>query len=549
MPPVHDPIFCVSESIKATTGLYQQFDSDPDFWMRSHPRKSLADDPFVRPFFASMLDFAMISAVRYAFRLLPAFAMLLLGAGCARTNDSRPNVLLLVVDDLNHWIGSLHRNPQTRTPNIDRLAANGVNFTHAYCASPLCNPSRAAFMSGKRTATIGVYSNMDMPWSNYIDERECLNGYFRAQGYYTAGAGKIYHLRDGFKNPQGTEWDDYVVKFYHHNVKKNEPRGRAKQEQQRYVSGPEALKQPPSPGNIKVGTFEIGAPNIADSETEDFKVAEWGARQLARKHDRPFFLALGFTKPHPPWIVPKKYFDLFPLDSIKLPPHIANDLDDLPPSGKAWAHTADWVSVMDAGGESAWKQVVQGYLASVAYIDAQVGVVLDALEKSPHKDNTIVVLLGDHGWHLGEKECLGKGTLWEEATRAPLIWVAPGVTKPGGRCDSTVEFLSIYPTLCDLAGLPKPDFLQGVSIRPLLANPQAEWTRPALSTFGFNNHAVRSVQHRYIRYANGDEELYDEKADPYEWTNLAPNPELGPVKADLARWMPKENKPDRRASP
>ena len=315
------------------------------------------------------------------------------------------------------------------------------------------------------------------------------------------------------------------------------------------MNSPEALNQPPRPGNIKVGPFEIGAPNIADSETEDFKVAEWGVWQLAQKRDRPFFLALGFTKPHPPWIVPKKYFDLFPLDSIKLPPHIANDLDDLPPAGKEWAHTASWVSVMDAGGESAWKQVVQGYLASVAYIDAQVGMVLDALEKSPYKDNTIVVLLGDHGWHLGEKECFGKATLWEEATRAPLIWVAPGVTKPGSRCDATVEFLSIYPTLCDLAGLPKPDFLEGVSMRPLLANPQAEWTRPALSTFGFNNHSVRSAQYRYIRYANGDEELYDEKADPYEWTNLAANPELGPVKVDLAQWMPKENKPDRGASP
>ena len=510
--------------------------------------KNLADVPFVQPFFASMLDFAMISAQRYAFRLLPAFATLLLATGCAHTNDSRPNVLLLVVDDLNHWIGSLHRNPQARTPNIDRLAARGVNFTHAYCPSPLCNPSRAAFMSGKRTATIGVYSNRDMPWSNYIDERQCLNGYFRAQGYYTAGAGKIYHLQDGFKNPQGIEWDDYLVKLGHLDLKHHEPRGPAKQEQQRYVNGANALKQPPRPGNIKMGTFEIGAPNIADSETEDFKVAEWGARQLAQKRDRPFFLALGFHKPHPPWIVPKKYFDLFPLDSIKLPPHIANDLDDLPPTGKKWAHTASWVSVMDAGSESAWKQVVQGYLASVAYVDAQVGMVLDALDKSPHKDNTIVVLLGDHGWHLGEKECFGKATLWEEATRAPLIWVAPGVTKPGSRCDATVEFLSIYPTLCDLAGLSKPDFLEGASMRPLLANPQAEWTRPALSTFGFNNHSVRSLQYRYIRYANGDEELYDEKADPYEWTNLAANPELGPVKADLARWMPKENKPDRRAS-
>lgn len=489
----------------------------------------------------------MTSAVCYAFRLLPAFATLLLAGGCAHAHagNTRPNVLLLVVDDLNHWIGSLHRHPQARTPNIDRLASRGVNFTHAYCPSPLCNPSRAALLSGKRTATIGVYSNMDMPWSDYIDERQCLNGYFRAQGYYTAGAGKIYHLRSGFKNPQGTEWDDYVVNFHHLDLEHRKPCATAKQKQQPYVNGPETLKQPSRPGNIKVGTFEIGAPEIADSETLDFKIAQWGARQLGQKRDRPFFLALGFHKPHPPWIVPKKYFDMFPLDSIQLPPHIANDLDDLPPAGKKWAHTADWVSVMDAGGESAWKEVVQGYLASVAYIDAQIGVVLDALEKSPHKDNTIVVLFSDHGWHLGEKECFGKATLWEEATRVPLIWVGPGVTT-SGRCDATVEFLSIYPTLCDLAGLPKPDFLEGVSIRPLLSNPQAEWTRPALSTFRFNNHAVRSVQYRYIRYANGEEELYDEKADPYEWTNLAANPELGSVKADLARWIPKENRPDRR---
>jgi arylsulfatase A-like enzyme len=192
---------------------------------------------------------------------------------------------------------------------------------------------------------------------------------------------------------------------------------------------------------------------------------------------------------------------------------------------------------------------VQGYLASIAYVDAQIGLVLDALEKSPHRDNTIVVLLSDHGWHLGEKEHFGKDTLWEEATRAPFIWVAPGVTQPGSRCDATVEFLSLYPTLCDLAGLAKPDFLEGVSIRPLLANPQAEWTRPALSTYGFNNHSVRSLQYRYTRYANGDEELYDEKADPYEWTNLAGKPELESVKVDLAKWMPKINKPDRLVSP
>ena len=493
--------------------------------------------------------FAEVNSMRYPSILMCVAAVL--AAPLTRAADLRHNVLFLVADDLNHWIGSLQRNPQTKTPNLDRLASLGVNFTHAYCASPLCNPSRSALLSGKRTATIGIYSNMDLPWSDYIDEQHCLTAYFRAHGYYTAGAGKIYHTGGGgrFKNLQGTEWDEYVVRFGKDlDLDDDERRAGEQKKQKRYGNGADVLNHPARKGNIKVGEFEIGALNIADSETEDYKIAEWGARQLAQRREQPFFLALGFHKPHPPWSVPKKYFDLFPLDSIELPPHIAKDLDDLPPAAKKWAHNGAWVSVMEAGGERAWKQVVQAYLACTAYVDAQVGVVLEALEKSPYKDNTIVIFFGDHGWYLGEKERFGKIALWEEGTRAPLIWVAPGVTKAGGRCDAPVEFLSIYPTLCDLTGLPKPDFLEGVSIRVLLANPQAEWTRPALSTFGFNNHSVRSAQYRYTRYANGDEELYDEKADPYEWANLAGKLELGPVKAELARWMPTENKPDRRGT-
>jgi arylsulfatase A-like enzyme len=463
----------------------------------------------------------------------------------AQAASSRPNVLLMVADDLNHWVGSLQRNPQTRTPNLDRLAQRGVNFTNAYCASSICNPSRAALLSGRRTATTGVYSNGHLPWSDYIDEAECLNAHFRANGYHVAGAGKIFHVGGGFKNSQGTHWDEYIVGFgKDQDAEDDEPRAG---KQKRFTNGPEALKQPPRKGNTKVGEFEIGAPDIPDRETEDYRIAEWGARQVAMRRDQPFLLALGFHKPHLPWIVPKKYFDLFPLDKIELPPHRADDLADLPPAGKRWAHTARWTSVMDAGGEKAWRQVVQAYLASIAYLDAQVGLVLDALDRGANKDNTIVVFLGDHGWHFGEKERFGKTALWEEGTRAPLMWTVPGLTKAGQRCAAPVEFLGIYPTLCDLAGLPRPAHLEGASIRPLLANPHAEWTRPALTTFGFNNHAVRSAQYRYIRYANGDEELYDEKADPYEWTNVAAKPGLESVKADLARWMPKENKPDKRA--
>lgn len=455
--------------------------------------------------------------------------------------DARPNILFIVADDLNHWVGSLQRNPQTKTPNIDRLARMGVNFTRAYCASSVCNPSRTALLSGQRTSTIGVYGNASLPWSDYIKEKDCLNGYLRANGYYTAGAGKIYHVGGGFADSQGKEWDQYVVGFGRDGADEDAEEGGGRR---RPTNGPAAAALPPRAGNIRVGEFEIGQPDISDSETEDNKIAQWGAQQLARSYAKPFFLALGFHKPHLPWIVPRKYFDLFPLESIQLPPHIAGDPDDLPPSGKKWAHVPRWTSVIDQGGEHAWKQVIQAYLASVAYVDAQVGIVLDALEKSPHRDNTVVIFLGDHGWHLGEKERFGKSTLWEEAARAPMTWVVPGLTPRGERCERTVEFLGIYPTLCELAGLPAPAYLEGVSFASLLRNPHAAWNRPALTTYGFNNHSVRSEAYRYIRYANGDEELYDERADPYEWRNVASDPKLAPVIADLARYLPKQNKPD-----
>jgi len=191
-----------------------------------------------------------------------------------------------------------------------------------------------------------------------------------------------------------------------------------------------------------------------------------------------------------------------------------------------------------------WKEAVQAYLAAITYADAMIGRLVDALDKSEYRDNTITVLWGDHGWHLGEKEHWRKFALWEEATRAPLIWVVPGVTKPGGVCERTVDFMSIYPTLTDLAGIATPPHVEGKSIRALLADPAAAWSQPAITTFRYNNHAVRSEGWRYIRYANGDEELYDETADPYEWTNLASKPEFAEKKSELAKFLPAENAKD-----
>lgn len=453
----------------------------------------------------------------------------------------RPNVLFIVSDDLNHWIGALHRNPQTRTPNIDRLAKSGVNFMHAYCASSVCNASRSAFMSGKRTATIGVYGNAYVPWSNYINEAECINGYLKANGYETLGVGKLYHQGGGGAHSEGVLWDDYVVGFGRVGGG-DDDEGDGGPRRHRPTQGAAARNAPLRKGENRVGEFVIAQPDIPDSETEDFKIAEWGAAQLSRQHDKPFFLSVGFHKPHLPWIVPKKYFDLFPLETIELPPHISDDTKDLPRAAMHFAHNERWNLVMQQGGELAWKQVVQAYLASVAYLDAQVGIVLDALERGPNSRNTIVVFFGDHGWHLGEKERFGKSTIWEEAARAPLIWSVPGMTPAGVNCERTVDFLSFFPTLCDLVGLPKPAYLEGISIKPLLADPTIRWDHPALTTYGYKNHAIRSEKWRYIRYADGGEELYDEVADPYEWHNLAGDPKLAEVKRQLAAYLPTTDK-------
>jgi arylsulfatase A-like enzyme len=248
-----------------------------------------------------------------------------------------------------------------------------------------------------------------------------------------------------------------------------------------------------------------------------------------------------------PWFVPRKYYDLHPLDRIELPPHRTNDLADIPPAGVKVAHAfGDHAKVLASG---RWKEAVQGYLAAISYLDAQVGRVLDAFEKSAYATNTVICFWGDHGWHLGEKEHWRKFALWEEATRAPFIWVAPGVTKPGGVSERTVDFMSIYPTLCDLSGVPLPKHVEGVSIRRLLVNPDAAWTLPAVTTHGFQNHAVRSERWRYIRYANGDEELYDHSRDPFEFTNMARSGgEFIAVKEQLAQWLPKVNNPAMRAN-
>jgi len=419
----------------------------------------------------------------------------------------KPNVLFIAIDDLNHWVGYLGRNPQTKTPNMDRLAARGVWFTRSYCPAPVCNASRAALMSGLRPSATGVYDNRN-DWRTVIPQDLPLTTAFRQAGYYVCGAGKIYH--DSYR--RRSEWDDYLAR----------------------EGG-----TPRPTGDTGVGGIQFAPLDCRDEDLPDYRIVSYGIEQLQKKHERPFFLAVGLHKPHMPWNVPRKYYDMHPLDKIELPPYREDDLDDLPPAAIRMAGPGgDHAAILKSG---RWKDAIQGYLATITFCDAMVGRLMDAFDKSAYRDNTIVVFWSDHGWHLGEKQHWRKFALWEEATRAPSIWIVPGLTKPNARCDRAVDFMCMYPTLTDLCGIPTPKHVQGESIRSLLADPKAPWDKPALMTYRYMNHAVRSEGWRLIRYADGGEELYDELKDPYEWTNLAKRPDLGVKKEELAGWLPKEN--------
>lgn len=445
-------------------------------------------------------------------RLLVLVSLMLAVQATANAADAprQMNVLFIAVDDLNHWIGYLGRNPQTITPNLDRLAGRGVRFTRSYCAAPVCNPSRAALMSGLRPFTSGVYNNDD-DWRTAISQDLPLTTTFRKAGYHVCGAGKIYH--ESYRRM--SEWDDYL-----------ENSGR----------------DPQPTGNTGVGGIKFAPLDCNDEDLREGKIVDYGIQQLQKKHDKPLFLAVGLHKPHMPWNVPRKYYDMHPLAEIKLPPYREDDLADVPPAGLRMAKPDGDHQAMLASGR--WKEAVQGYLAAISYCDAMLGRLIEAYDKSPERDNTIICFWCDHGWHLGEKHHWRKFALWEEATRSPVIWVVPGLTKANSVCDRTVDLMSIYPTLTDLCGIATPKHVEGTSIRQLLADPAAAWDQPALTTFLFNNHAVRNEGWRYIRYANGDEELYDETVDPYEWKNVAGDPAQASRKSEMAKYFPEKNAPD-----
>jgi arylsulfatase A-like enzyme len=451
-----------------------------------------------------------------------AFTFCLAAACTVKAADStnKPNVLLIIADDLNDWIGPMKGHPQAQTPNLDKLAARGVTFMNAQVCGPICNPSRASFMTGRRPSTTGIYDNQQ-PAMAHIPRGVAINDYVRKFGYESLGAGKIYHYR----NYRAEDWDKVV--FHTDDT----------------LPGHEAIRRPGPFGYRMFTEAEPKEPfneQRDEAKLTDAQSVSWCIEQLtAAERKNPFFMVCGVHRPHTPWDVPKKYFDLYPLESVQMPVVQTNDLADVPAAGVAFANPEGvHANILKAG---VWRDRVRAYLAAISFADAQIGRLLDALEKSQHHDNTLIVFVSDHGWHLGEKEHWAKSALWRQATRVPLIWSVPGLTKPATKCSRAVDLSCLFPTLCELTGIPVPKHAEGISIKPLLANPAAQWKQPAITTHLKGNHAITTEEWRYIRYADGSEELYNAKTDPNEWTNVAAKPELAGVKKELAKSLPSIN--------
>lgn len=430
----------------------------------------------------------------------------------------RRNILFISIDDLNDWIGCLGGHPDVKTPNMDRLARRGVLFTNAHCAAPLCNPSRASLMTGVLPSTSGVYeNNQPMRQSPVLASAITLPQHLRTHGYSVTGGGKIYH--GGFPDPQS--WDDYFP-----SQSENQP------------PNPEPPNKPVN-GIPNAAHFDWSPLDVRMEAMGDYQTSEWARARLAKRHDKPFFLACGIFRPHLPWYVPRRFFDMYPVDKVTLPNVKEDDLDDVPVAGRRMAKPdGDHAKVLKY---NQWKKAVQGYLASISFADEILGRVLDGLEAGPNARDTSIVLWSDHGWHLGEKLHWRKFALWEEATHNVLMVSSPWAGKPGSSCGRTVSLMDVYPTVLELCGVPVKAGLQGRSLMPLINKPASEWPHPAVTTYGRNNHSVRNERWRYIRYADGSEELYDRSVDPMEWTNLMVKPGHEKTASDLRRFLPAVN--------
>ncbi len=457
-------------------------------------------------------------------------ALTLSGALVLASAADRPNILFIAVDDLNDWIGCLGGHPQAQTPHMDGLAEHGVLFSNAHTAAPLCNPSRTALLFGKRPTTTGVIGNRD-DWRTFdsLKGSESLPQFFRRNGYFTAAAGKIFHANHG-------GWRGALTTAEGAPYAGRSGFGQPEAWDERFPA--KTIQLPMAPVLIDTHRnginhhWDWGPIDFKADVTEDGQTSKWVVRQLREEHGKPFFLAVGIYRPHDPQYAPSEYFDLHPLVDVEIPSILPSDLEDVPAIAQRHVGGPNSYEAM-VRKHNALQSATQGYLASVTFADAMVGRVLNALYASPHVDNTIVVLFSDHGYHIGEKKKYHKSTLWEEATRVPLIVAAPGKSTAGSIVARAVSLIDIYPTLVELTDLKGPGGLDGESLVALLDDPDAPRSTPAVTTRQGSHHALRNDRWRYIRYGDGSEELYDHESDPAEWTNLAADEKYAAIKSQL----------------
>jgi len=477
----------------------------------------------------SIINFVLKEIIMNRRSFLKGLAMGVAGlvsAGCVpsirESSGSRPDVLFIAIDDMNDWTTLFDPENPIKTPNLVRLVKRGMFFSKAYCAAAACCPSRAAIMTGVRPSNSGVYDNNDA-WAEKMPEAVTLSRYFMLNGYETFGAGKIHH-----HGPAGA---DIPGKPSFEEFFKMLPTRSAGKNHNGYTSGP-----------LSGVDYDWGA---HEEKMIDIDTVEWCERIMEKEKSGPRFLAAGIFKPHLPFYAPPGTFKKYPFEDTTLPKMKENDLDDVPTVGKKMAHREHFVytntTARPENDPGSLKKMVQSYQASADFADRMVGRLIDKLDATGESENTIIILWADHGYHLGDKESCVKFTLWEKANHVPFIIVAPGVTKPGSRCERPVSLIDIYPTLVELAGLPPKKDVDGKSLVPLLREPGRRW-QPAVMTMGRGNHAVRSDRWRYIRYSDGSQELYDHSKDCWEWNNLAGQPEYAKIINEHKKWLPKNEK-------
>jgi iduronate 2-sulfatase len=443
--------------------------------------------------------------------------------------DTRPNVLFLMADDLNNLLGC-YGDPLAKTPHLDRLAARGVRFDAAYCAYPLCGPSRNALLTGLYCNSDGILQNGQI-FRQTIPDHVSLPQAFRRAGYFAARVGKLYHYN--VPGSIGTNGHDDPGSW----------------ELELNPAGVDRLEEQPNIFSLSPGRFGGTLSWYASPKSEEYHTdglmaedAEWVLERCAQRKDRPFFLAVGFFRPHTPYVSPQKYFDLFPADQMPVVRNVEDDQKDIPAAGLASAKK-EQEKMTDA----LRRECRQAYNASISFMDAQVGKVLDALDRLGLAENTIIVFASDHGYHMGEHGLWQKMSLFEECARVPLLIVAPGVARPGTAAKAPVSLVDIYPTLAELCGVEAPQNLQGQSLVPMLKDPDARgrgWAITQVMRGGRNQerflgYTLRTPRWRYTEWDEGQKgrELYDHEADPQELTNLAENPKLAERVQELSEQL------------